>query len=139
MNTDFDLNTFVNLFDAALTSNDERVKNTLRQLMMMVILTNDGMPNKKTGPLFHLVNDLDKMTRRITQLEYDLKRLSQSQPASSSGYPPYPLYPPKVGGSSTDYYLSALDTSMATTHATVKLHAAALRDLNINIDDSQEK
>ena len=36
---DYDLERFTEMFDQALTSNDPRVKNALRQLMMMVILT----------------------------------------------------------------------------------------------------
>ena len=36
---DFDLERFIEMFDEALTSNDERVINALRSLMMMVILT----------------------------------------------------------------------------------------------------
>jgi hypothetical protein len=35
---DFDLDRFIDMFDEALTSKDDRVVNALRQLMMMVII-----------------------------------------------------------------------------------------------------
>jgi hypothetical protein len=37
-NSNYDLERLTELFDEALTSDDPRVKNALRQLMMMVIL-----------------------------------------------------------------------------------------------------
>lgn len=39
---DYDLEHFIMMFDAAMTSNDPRVKQALRQLMMMVILTDSS-------------------------------------------------------------------------------------------------
>jgi len=36
---DFDLERFVDMFDTAMTSNDPRVVETLRKLMMIVALT----------------------------------------------------------------------------------------------------
>ena len=39
---DFDLERFTEMFDRAMTSDDPRVKNALRQLMMMIILTDTG-------------------------------------------------------------------------------------------------
>lgn len=67
---DFDLERFINMFDTALTSDDERVKNALRQLMMMVVLTDDHKTiNRPNGPLRRIISDVDNINRRLLQIE----------------------------------------------------------------------
>ena len=70
---DFDLDRFINMFDEALTSQDPRVINALRGLMMIVTLT---MPEAKTaidnqhrGPLRRLVDDVTNLNRRLGAVE----------------------------------------------------------------------
>ena len=76
---DFDLERFINMFDEALTSKDERVVNALRSLMMMVILTksetrNDMIGDRAEGPLRRMRQDLNNLSRRLYDLEENLRR-----------------------------------------------------------------
>ena len=74
MQADFDLERFIDMFDEALTSNDTRVKNALRQLMMMVILTDNSHEgrsqriNGRQGPLRRLAEDLQTLNKRLHNL-----------------------------------------------------------------------
>jgi hypothetical protein len=68
---DFDLERFIDMFDAALTSDDPRVKNALQSLMMMTILTANDAPNVKNGPLRQLYDDVRAINRRLSRVEED--------------------------------------------------------------------
>ena len=76
---DFDLERFIDMFDEALTSNDERVVNALRSLMMMVILTKpevrNPMGDRNQGPLRQLVNDVNVLNRRMRDMEETLREI----------------------------------------------------------------
>ena len=67
---DFDLDQFVRMFDEALTSEDPRVIDALRGLLMIVTLTR---PEAKTaverGPLRRLVDDVTNLNRRLGVVE----------------------------------------------------------------------
>jgi len=71
---DFDLDRFVDMFDQALTSRDERVTNALRSLMMMVILTAPETGQKVIGPLRRVLDDQNNIIRRLDRLEMEMKR-----------------------------------------------------------------
>lgn len=77
---DFDLERFIEMFDEALTSEDERVINALRSLMMMVILTkpevDDGI---KIGPLRQMFDDLHNINRRMHSLEDTIRQMEYNQ------------------------------------------------------------
>lgn len=70
---DFDLERFIDMFDEALTSNDERVINALRSLMMMVILTKsearNPMSDRDVGPLRQIYDDLHHLNRRMHDMD----------------------------------------------------------------------
>jgi hypothetical protein len=74
---DFDLERFIDMFDEALTSTDERVVNALRSLMMMVILTKPEASNYKgeVGPLRQLYDDLHHLNRRMQSMEDSVRQL----------------------------------------------------------------
>lgn len=72
---DFDLERFIEMFDGALTSTDERVINALRSLMMMVILTKPEGNKNSIGPLQQLFNDVHNLNKRLGQVEYNYKEL----------------------------------------------------------------
>lgn len=78
---DYDLERFIEMFDQALTSDDPRVKNALRQLMMMVILTDtdDHEGKQRQGPLRRMQEDIRDMARRMERLDYELTQLKQYQ------------------------------------------------------------
>ncbi len=72
---DFDLERFVELFDQALTSTDERVTNALRSLMMMVVLTAPETRGQHIGPFKRMVDDHHDMIRKLSNLEGELTQL----------------------------------------------------------------
>lgn len=76
---DFDLERFIDMFDEALTSKDERVVNALRSLMMMVILTKpegrDQSGDGENGPLRQLFDDLHNLNRRMHSMENTLSQV----------------------------------------------------------------
>ena len=67
---DFDLDRFIRMFDEALTSEDPRVIDALRGLLMIVTLTR---PEARTaierGPLRRLVDDVTNLNRRLGAVE----------------------------------------------------------------------
>ena len=80
--SDFDLERFVDMFDEALTSDDPRVINALRSLMMVVTLTrpesnNQHVVDRNSGPLRRLVDDVQALNRRVYSIEDEIRRLSQ--------------------------------------------------------------
>ena len=77
---DFDLERFVNMFDEAMTSNDPRVMETLRSLMMIVVLTrpeSTDMLNPRKGPLRRAFEDQNHMWKRFEQMEEELRQMHQ--------------------------------------------------------------
>lgn len=70
---DFDLDRFINMFDEALTSQDPRVIDALRGLLMIVTLTRPeaktGIDNQHRGPLRRLVDDVTNLNRRLGAVE----------------------------------------------------------------------
>jgi len=72
---DFDLERFIDMFDEALTSKDERVINALRSLMMMVILTKPEGRKDAIGPLRQLFDDLHNINRRMHSMEDTVRQL----------------------------------------------------------------
>ena len=70
---DYDLERFIEMFDIAMTSNDDRVKTALRQLMMMVILTDtkdhEGKARASHGPLRQMHQEMHDMRRWVKRLD----------------------------------------------------------------------
>ena len=67
---DFDLDQFVRMFDEALTSEDPRVIDALRGLLMIVTLTRpEARTSVERGPLRSLVNDITNLNRRLGAVE----------------------------------------------------------------------
>ena len=80
---DFDLERFVDMFDEALISQDPRVINALRSLMMMVTLTrpesrDSGLHDRNHGPLRRLYEDVNHLNRRLHSLEDEVRHLKSS-------------------------------------------------------------
>jgi hypothetical protein len=88
---DYDLERLTELFDEALTSDDPRVKNALRQLMMMVILTSEDHEDKdrglygRRGPMRRMQEDLNDLRRTVADLKHEMQTL-QKQAAWGNGY-----------------------------------------------------
>ena len=67
---DFDLDRFINMFDEALTSQDPRVIDALRGLLMIVALTRpEARTSVERGPLRRLVDDVTNLNRRLGAVE----------------------------------------------------------------------
>ena len=74
---DFDLDRFIDMFDQALTSDDPRVVDALRSLMMLVILTKpESADNLSSGPLRKMFEHYDYLSRRMSSIEDQLSRIS---------------------------------------------------------------
>ena len=67
---DFDLETFVDLFDTAMTSDNPAVKKAFKNLLMIsAIVNSDQGRGMRQGPLRRLVEDIQHLNRRINSLE----------------------------------------------------------------------
>ena len=149
---DYDLKRFVEMFDQALTSDDPRVKNALRQLMMMVILTNtddhEGRAGAKHGPLRRMQEDMRNQVRWIQRLEQEIetlkKQVSYNEMQQQSG----------AGFRAQDYGLKYTNTTAGTAFDTkqywnsviaqksssAQIPDSSLRGLNIKVaTDTGEK
>jgi hypothetical protein len=103
---DFDLERLFEMMDEALTSRDPRVQNSLRGLLTIVELTrtqDDGRMAIETshGPLRQIQEDLKHLTRRLNNLEGEVRQRgtyvppSQPNPYTNPGSPySGPVLPP---------------------------------------------
>ena len=76
---DFDLERFIDMFDEALSSKDERVIDALRNLLMIVTLTRPEVRathGRNSGPLRRLFEDMHHLNRRMYDLEDTIRRVS---------------------------------------------------------------
>lgn len=86
---DFDLERFIDMFDEALTSNDERVVNALRSLMMMVILTKsevEARHDRNRGPLRQLFDDMHTLNRRMHTMEEGMREIQHNNYSRQEKY-----------------------------------------------------
>jgi len=88
---DFDLERFVDMFDEALTSQDPRVMNALRSLMMIVALTrpesrDGGLHDRNHGPLRRLYEDVNHLNKRLHSLEDDVRQMKNQRRDAMEGY-----------------------------------------------------
>ena len=75
---DLDLDRFIDMFDEAMMSRDPRVIETLRKLMMIVVLTRPEIPAQvvgRTGPLRRLYEDLNNLNSRMHRMDEELSSL----------------------------------------------------------------
>ena len=91
---DFDLERFVDMFDEALTSQDPRVIDALRGLMMMVTLTRPEIKtehSRNNGPLRRLFEDMNHLNRRMHDMEDKVNAMSRSSDSAEKySYTHYP-------------------------------------------------
>ena len=115
---DFDLEQIVKIIDAALESDDQRIKDALRALMTITVLCTAEHPDQAIkGPLGRLQEDYNNLNRRLSSLEDDVRKMQWDQqkqkvepftppynPGRPVGYPttgqPKPMWGPSW--SSTD-------------------------------------
>jgi len=140
---DYDLERFVEMFDQAMTSDDPRIKNALRQLMMMVILTDTNNHEgeqkiKHHGPLRRMQEDLRDQFRWVQRLEREVETLKNqmmyNETQSESGFK-------AQGVSPSEYWQKAIaQTSMLRPQGLENIPASTLQGLNIKVAaDTGEK
>ena len=123
---DFDLERFVDMFDDAITSQDPRVVNALRSLMMIVTLTrpeskDSGLQNRNSGPLRRMVEDVNHLNRRLHSLEDDVQQMRNREREAMEGYKrtysydfPYEKYSLQQEMSASQINQNTLDQLKAT-------------------------
>ena len=69
--SDFDLETFVDLFDTALSSNNPAVQKALKNLLLITTMVqSDLSPEERIkGPLRQVIDDIQNLNRRLGRLE----------------------------------------------------------------------
>ncbi len=68
---DFDLETFVDLFDTAMSSDNPAVQRALKNLVLISAMVNaqQNPEGLRKGPLRRIVDDINNITRRLSNLE----------------------------------------------------------------------
>jgi hypothetical protein len=82
--SDFDLETFVDLFDTAMTSDNPAVQRAFKNLLMVTAIVHakqegQGLQSPQ-GPLRRLVDDVRNMNYRINELEYQRRTITTPNP-----------------------------------------------------------
>lgn len=120
---DFDLETFVDLFDTAMSSDNPAVQRALKNLILISAMVNaqqdpDGL---RKGPLRRIVDDINNITKRLNNLES--AGAYRSTYAPTTGSPgtktvpntwPQPYYPGTIPPGTIISSQSAGDTFSAT-------------------------
>lgn len=130
---DFDLERFIEMFDEALTSKDERVINALQSLMMMVILTKSEsrtMSDRDVGPLRQMYDDLHNLNRRLHDTEERVRSIDGQ--LRNRAYSDRDLHAKDYWERQTQYKWSAIDAMPlpTMTEEDYKRVARAIRNIN---------
>jgi hypothetical protein len=88
---DFDLETFVDLFDTAISSDNPAVQRALKNLLMIAAIVNaeDAEAGMRQGPLKRVLEDQRNIIRRLERLETVNDRMNQ--------FPGFGPVPPNTG------------------------------------------
>ena len=106
---DFDLETFVDLFDTAISSDNPTVQRALKNLILVSTIVNaqENPEGLRKGPLRRVIEDIQALNRRVGQLE-SAGAYRSSHPITptpgTTGIPnvwPQPYYGPTPGTSTT--------------------------------------
>jgi hypothetical protein len=94
---DFDLETFVDLFDTALSSDNPAVQRALKNLLMIAAIVNaeDSDAGMRQGPLRRVLEDQKNILRRLERIENEKVYPQGPTPYVPGGIPPtsVPLVP----------------------------------------------
>jgi hypothetical protein len=100
---DFDLEQIVRVIDSALESDDQRIKDALRALMTITVLCTAEHPDQAIkGPLGRLQEDYNNLSRRLSNVEDDVRKMQwdnqsrQVEPFTPPYQPPTSPYDPRV-------------------------------------------
>jgi hypothetical protein len=95
---DFDLETFVDLFDTAISSDNPAVQRALKNLLMIAAIVNaeDPEAGMRQGPLKRVLEDQRNIIRRLDRIESDKiypQQPSPYIPPTGAPFGPVPLGP----------------------------------------------
>ncbi len=136
--SDYELERFIEMFDYALTTDDPRVKNALRQLMMMVILTSnehedESYDHRHKGPLRRMQQDLNDLARTTMRLSEELQSMKNTlelvRSRQSSGFRAQDYA--NQAQTAKEYFEKQY---YANNTVAQNISATDLRDLNIKIN-----
>lgn len=92
---DFDLEQIVKVIDSALESDDQRIKDALRALMTITVLCTAEHPDQAIkGPLARLQEDYNNLSRRLSMVEDDMRKIQWDQGRAKQVEPFTPPYQP---------------------------------------------
>ena len=102
---DFDLEQIVEIFDTALESDDQRIKDALRALLTITVLCTAERPHEKImGPFERMLNDVRNLNRRLSRLEDEVQDLrNRMPPPTAAPYTPPSVVGPWIGSPTTGY------------------------------------
>jgi hypothetical protein len=99
---DFDLETFVDLFDTAMSSDNPAVQRALKNLLMIAAIVNaeDPEAGMRQGPLRRVLEDQKNIASRLSRIENEKVYTQGPVPHTPGGFPHTsvplgPYYPPK--------------------------------------------
>jgi hypothetical protein len=99
--SDFDLETFVDLFDTAMSSDNPAVQRAFKNLLMIaaIVTAEDPEADMRQGPLRRVLEDQKNILSRLSRIENEQVYTKQT-PYTPGGFPPTavplgPYYPPK--------------------------------------------
>ena len=104
-NNQTDVKQLIDIIDRALTSNDERVINALRSLMMITLLTSTDDPGVRIGPLGDMMKTVDRLNNRVNELEREVVRNRNNNPWEDKWR----------SKSASDYYFDSIKGQQATS------------------------
>ena len=100
---DFDLEQIVEIFDTALESDDQRIKDALRALLTITVLCTAERPHEKImGPFERMLDDIRNLNRRLSRLEDEVNTMKFNNRPKAEPYTPPGVVGPWVGSPSTN-------------------------------------
>ena len=97
---DFDLETFVDLFETAMSSDNPAVQRALKNLLMIaaIVSAEDPEAGMRQGPLRRVLEDQKNIVSRLSRIENE--KVYTQTPYAPGSIPPTsvplgPYYPPK--------------------------------------------
>ena len=116
---DFDLETFVDLFDTTISSDNPAVKKALRNLIMIAAIVNAENKDPRDGPLRRVIEDQKNILRRLDRIENE--RIYPQSPVVPTPYTPNmplgPYVPPTYAPNTNPLWPNTITCGTTSTTA----------------------
>lgn len=116
---DFDLETFVDLFDTAMSSDNPTVRKAFKNLMMVAALVEGENQDPKIGPLRGLLKTVENLQQKVTVLEMNQYKSSNMNT----------VYGPTI---TTTPYTPNMPTWVAPTYSTTKISGTGASGIGVS-------